>query len=237
MHKFSSWLRLLRVTAWILRFISKSKRARHQKSQETGNKQNDSREQVLEPEEITNAERYWVRETQRERFSDELTTLRGGGSVLRSSPRWRLSPFVDSDGILRVGGRLEMSNLPYDAKHPIILPKKHHISKLVIVHIHIHNQGHHNLGVNFTLAELRQKYWIVNGREEIKRWKRECNVCKLGRRRRGDQIMAPLPEARLGTSLRCFAHCGVDFAGPFVIKLRRKVTAKRYLCLFTCAST
>ena len=49
--------------------------------------------------------------------------------------------------------------------------------------------------------------------------------------------MAPLPEARLGTSLRCFAHCGVDFAGPFVVKLTRKVTAKRYLCLFTCAST
>ena len=49
--------------------------------------------------------------------------------------------------------------------------------------------------------------------------------------------MTPLPEVRLGTSLRCFAHCGVDIAGPFVIKLTRKVTAKRYLCLFTCAST
>ena len=218
-----------------MRFISRSKRARHQKSQETGNRQNDSLEKVLEPEEISNAERYWVRETQRERFSEELTTLRAGGSVLRSSPLWRLSPFVDSDGILRVGGRLEISNLPYDAKHPVILPKKHHISKLVSSHIH--NQGHHNLGVNFTLAELQQKYWIINGREEIKRWKRECNVCKLGRRRRGEQIMAPLPEARLGTSLRCFAHCGVNFAGPFVIKLTRKVTAKRYLCLFTCAST
>ena len=78
-----------------------------------------------------------------------------------------MSPFGYSDGILRVGGRLEMSNLPYDAKHPIILPKQHHISKLVIAHIH-----NHNFGVNFTLAELRQKYWIVNGREEIKRWKR-----------------------------------------------------------------
>ena len=140
---------------------------------------------------------------------------------------------MDSDGILRVGGRLEVSNLPYDAKHPVILPEKHHISKLVIAHIH--NQGNHNLGVNFTFAELRQKYWIVNGREEIKRWKRECNVCK--RERRIGQIMAPLPEARLGTSLRCFAHCGDDFAGPFVVKLTRKVAAKRYLCLFTCAST
>ena len=128
-----------------------------------------------------------------------------------------------------------MSNLPYVAKHPVILPEKHHISKLVIAHIH--NQGHHNLGVNFTLAELRQKYWIINGREEIKRWKRECNVCKLGRRRRGKQFIAPLPESRLGSSLRCFAHCGVDFAGLFFIKPTRKVTAKRYLCLFTCART
>ena len=161
--------------------------------------------------------------------------MKGGGSVLRSSPLWRLSPFVDSDGILRVGGRLEMSNLPYDAKHSVILPKKHHLSKLVIAHIH--NQGHHILGVNFTLAELRQKYWIVNRREEIKRWKRECNACKLGRKRRGEQIMAPLPEARLDTLLRCFARCGVNFVGPFVIKLTRKVTTKRYLCLFTCAST
>ena len=149
-ERFSSWRRLLGVTAWILRFISKSRRARFQKSQETGNDPNDSPEKVLEPKEISKAERYWVRETQRERFSKELTTLRRGGSVLRSSPLWRLSPFVDSDGILRVGGRLEMSNLPYDAKHPVILPKKDHISKLVIAHLH--NQGHDNLGVNFTVV-------------------------------------------------------------------------------------
>jgi len=128
-----------------------------------------------------------------------------------------------------------MSNLPCDAKHPIMLPKKHHISKLAITHIH--NQSHHNFRVNFTLAELCQKYWIVNGREETKQRKRECNVCKLGRRHGGHQFIAPLPEARLCTPLRCFAHCGVGFAGPFVIMLIRKVTVKRYLWLFTCVST
>ena len=62
-QRFSSWHRLLGVTAWILRFISKSKRARHQKSQETGNKQSVSLGKVLESEEISNVERYWVRET------------------------------------------------------------------------------------------------------------------------------------------------------------------------------
>jgi len=192
-------------------------------------------EETLEPEEIKNAERYWVREAQRERFTEELTNLKGGGTVSKSSQLWRLSPFMDSDGILGVGGRLQLSSLPYDAKHPVILPKKHHLSKLVVAHVH--NQGHHNLGVNFTLAKLRQKFWIVSGREEIKRWEREYNFCKLQRKRRGEQIMAPLPDVRLVTSLRCFAHCGVDFAGPFVVKLTRKVNAKRYLCLFTCASS
>lgn len=56
-EKFSSWRRFLGVTAWILRFISKSKRERLQKSQVTGNKQNDLLKKVLEPEEISNAKR------------------------------------------------------------------------------------------------------------------------------------------------------------------------------------
>ena len=89
-ERFSSWRRLLGVTAWILRFISTSKRARLQKSQETENEQNDLLKKVLEPKEISDAEKYWVEETQRERFLEELTTLRGGGSVLRRSPLWRL---------------------------------------------------------------------------------------------------------------------------------------------------
>ena len=71
---------------------------------------------------------------------------------LNGSQLWRLTPLLDSDGILRVGGRLGMSNLPYEAKHPVVLPKKHHISKLVVAHIQ--EKGHHSLGVNATLADL-----------------------------------------------------------------------------------
>ena len=76
-QRFSYWRRLSGVTAWISRFISRSRRARHQKRQETRNKPNESLEKGLEPEEINDAERYWVRETQTERFSEELTTFRG----------------------------------------------------------------------------------------------------------------------------------------------------------------
>ena len=85
-ERFSSWLKLLRVTAWIMRFISRCKRARLHRmqaseliySQETDVGQSSSPEKVLDLEEMKNAEKYWLRETHRERFSEELTTLRQG---------------------------------------------------------------------------------------------------------------------------------------------------------------
>ncbi|XP_068738521.1 uncharacterized protein [Montipora capricornis] len=49
--------------------------------------------------------------------------------------------------------------------------------------------------------------------------------------------MAPLPKSRLGTTMRAFAKCCVDYAGPFTTKITRRVSAKRYLCLFTCSAT
>jgi hypothetical protein len=118
---------------------------------------------------------------------------------------------------MRVGGRLENAQLPYDTKHPVILPKGHPVSRLIVSHVH--RRGNHSRGVNCVFADLRQKYWVVHGREEVKRAERKCNLCKIRRRRRGEQIMAPLPEARLGVSMRCFARCCVDYAGPFVTKL------------------
>ena len=49
--------------------------------------------------------------------------------------------------------------------------------------------------------------------------------------------MAPLPRTRVGTKMRAFAKCCVDYAGPFTTNITRRVSAKRYLCLFTCSAT
>ena len=50
--------------------------------------------------------------------------------------------------------------------------------------------------------------------------------------------MAPLPLARLQTSLKAFTRTAVDFGGPFItIQGRGKRREKRYLCLFTCLAT
>ena len=65
----------------------------------------------------------------------------------------RLKPFED-EGILRVGGRLKHSELQYDAKYPMILPGKHQVTRLIVLHYH-HLNGH--VRSYQVLAEIRQR--------------------------------------------------------------------------------
>ena len=93
--KFSSWLRLLRTTAYVLRFISKCKIAGLQKEQRNVSSDNQEKnigpnanlKETLEPEEIKNAEKYWVREAQIERLTEELANLKGVRDFFRSVNR------------------------------------------------------------------------------------------------------------------------------------------------------
>lgn len=52
-----------------------------------------------------------------------------------TSSLFRLDPFLDEKGVLRVGGRLQKAALAYEVKHPIIIPKKSHLTKLLIRHL------------------------------------------------------------------------------------------------------
>ena len=77
---------------------------------------------------------------------------------------------------------------------------------------------------------MRNRYWVIDGRQEVKNWDKEC---KSGERRLTQpavQIMA------FGTTMRAFSKCCVDYAGPFTIKITRGVSGKRYLCLFICSA-
>ena len=72
-----------------------------------------------------------------------------------------LPPFVE-DGILRVGGRIKRSFLPFEAKHPIIQDSKEAIVKFFIQKCHeicIH------LGVEYTRNYIQQKFHIIGVRE------------------------------------------------------------------------
>ena len=48
-----------------------------------------------------------------------------------------LDPFLDEFGVMRVGGRLQQSQLPYDNKHPTVLHPSAHITRLIVESEHI----------------------------------------------------------------------------------------------------
>ena len=141
-------------------------------------------------------------------------------------------------GLLRSNMRLRYSNdLSEKTKFPIILPNNHVVTKLIVKYHH-ETEGH-EMGMNFTLNHLQEKYFVVQRRQQVKRCIKECVECN--RRFRGcpaKQQMATLPRFQLDMTPRPFPNCATDFAGPFcIMQGRGRPRMKRYLCLFVCLQT
>ena len=126
-----------------------------------------------------------------------------------------LGVYCDENGLIRCKGRLQNSQLTHDEKHPILIPPRERITKLIIMEMHCRT-GHG--GVKRTLAEVRSEYWIIEGRQVVKSVIKDCLVCKLF-----SAMPLPAPEtAQLpnihSVRTRPFQHTGVDFAGPIYVK-------------------
>ncbi|XP_077257508.1 uncharacterized protein LOC143894759 [Temnothorax americanus] len=148
----------------------------------------------------------------------------------------RLTAYIDAQGIIRVGGRLNQSALAQDSKHQAILPRHSRLSTLIISHAHLRTL---HGGTQLTLAHVRQSYWIIGGRAPVKSHILRCVVCARQRGIRAHQLMGQLPLSRV-TPSRPFTHTGVDYAGPLTIKTwkgRGAKTYKGWICVFVCFST
>ncbi|XP_050745938.1 uncharacterized protein LOC122817929 [Drosophila biarmipes] len=101
-----------------------------------------------------------VRMVQQEVYSEELSRLRSNKFLSKHNKLSQLSPFLDDEGLIRVKGRLKNAlQLSISQRTPIILPKAHHLTILVIRNAH-HNTLHG--GVQLTLSTIHQVFWIVN---------------------------------------------------------------------------
>ena len=112
-------------------------------------------------------------------------------ALLRKASSLRsLHPFLDSNGIMRVGGRIRRANLSVTLKNPIILPKSSHITSLIICHVH--ERTHHG-GRGMTLNELRANgYWTASGNAMIRQFISKCVTCRHLRENQEEQKMADL---------------------------------------------
>ena len=191
----------------------------------------------LEPEEICDAEDAIIRKAQEESFAADYAALSKRKPLPTKSQLAKLSPRIDQQGVVRCNSRLcYAESLPYDARCPIILPRGHWVTKLIVRYYHA--LANHGAGTNFVLAQISQRFWIVAAREEIREWENECYTCQKRRNKLACQVMGPLPEVRLRFTYRAFDQTGVDYAGPFMtVQGRGKRRLKRWLCLFTCLTT
>ena len=159
-------------------------------------------------------------------FSEEIRAILSKKMLKRSSSILALSPMMMDDGVLRAGGRIRPAELPYENRHPVILPAKHPLTEGIITAFH---KLHLHLGTDMIVSQVRQHYGIIKGREAVKRIGRKRAVCIKKNRN--------LPKERLSSYKPPFYCTAVDYFGPLEVGIGRNRTAKRYGSLFTCMST
>lgn len=222
--KYSSITKLQRVTAYCLRFVDNCKLERTKR--ETSK---------LTTEELKKALFILIKIVQHQMFQDELSCLKKKRMISRKSKLLPLAPFLDTNNLIRVGGRIRNSPYSFDKKHPILLPS-HIFTELIIKQEHLKLL---HAGTQAVLFSLRNKYWLINGKNAIKKVLRQCVTCFKVKPKSLEQPMGQLPAAR-STPVRPFYNVGVDFAGPFLIKdgrVRTRMLVKGYLCIFICFIT
>ncbi|XP_055589014.1 uncharacterized protein LOC129741312 [Uranotaenia lowii] len=226
-NRFSKWNRLLRTMAYVFRFI---RNAKSPEQRTIG---------CLKRYELEVAENALFKLTQWEVFSDEMAVLTKNQKssfdqclqIAKNSSLYKLTPAIDSSGLLRMDSRIGSArNVPNDMKHPIILPKNHKLTFLILSYYHCKfNHGNSETVVN----EVRQRFYIPALRQQVKLVCKKCQHCRIYKCRPVAPRMAPLPSARMSPQVRPFSYVGLDYFGPLLVKVGRS-QVKRWVALFTC---
>ncbi|XP_033315624.1 uncharacterized protein LOC117213980, partial [Bombus bifarius] len=215
LERYSSWPKLIRIIARCLRWRQERNRAA-----------------PLTVTELRITHNKLIKLLQNIHFSEEIRTLQKDRNAAIKGKLTRLNPFIDKEGILRVGGRLGHSSMTFAQKHPIVLPKSS-VTTRIIEHEH---KIHMHSGTQATLYAVRQRYWPVDGRSQVWRAIKGCVRCCRAQPPPVEYVMGNLPEARV-TESRPFTNVGVDYCGPFHIKEKRdrnRRQIKVYVAIFVC---
>ena len=156
LKRHSSFHKAVKVTALVIRFTEIC----HKKKKCWPVTNND----------INLAKNRLLRDIQQRHYQKEIQLLSAKEETAKRNPSiiMQLGLYLaDDDGLLHCRGRLENSQLSMEAKNPILLPKSSRLTELIVLAAHV--QVLHN-GVRETLTEVRQNYWIPQGRQLIKNY-------------------------------------------------------------------
>ena len=158
-NKFSNLSKLHRTTAWVKRFCVNLKNIVNNR------KETILLKSFLKSSELRQAENDWI-EINQKTFEDNCK--------LKDLKR-ELNVIVDNENLLRCDRGNQYASLPYDSKTPILLNDKHKLAMLIVKNIH---ECYKHIGLKHTLTELRQRFWIVRGRNFVRGVLKNCLVCR-----------------------------------------------------------
>ena len=223
-EKYSTFDRLLHVVAWCKRFAANVR----------GCERKDT--QGLSSSEIESARRSLLRISQEMSNPSELETLSKGKALPISNSLFSIHPLLGKDGLVRVGGRLQRSDIDSSSMHPIVLDRRSPIVKPLVRQLH---QDAHHAEPSAMMAVLAENSYMPGAKKLCKFISRKCVNCQRAYLKTATQMMGQLPPERTNPTLP-FQITGIDFAGPLLCrqgKQRRPTKVKCYACLFVCLST
>lgn len=258
--RFSSWMRLVRTTGRVLQFIELIKRRkeivcykRNRRNKEadpawkrtptktpvrptrpTNPKTNPNRQYIhMDAELLRRAEELLMRQSQQDSFGEEIVALQKQ-KIPSAQSRLKNLAIELVKGVLVIKSRIQKaSDIPEYTKRPAVLDGRHPIARLYIDHVH---RRLHHAGVETTLNEVKQRYWVIRPRPTVKTVLRNCLSCRIRRAKPTSPATGDHPVSRLAHHRRPFTYTGVDYFGPLTVTVGRS-TQKRYVALFTCLTT
>ena len=181
--KYSSYQKLLRITAYALRLLPSHECYRN------------AHGSIIDPTELDEAERHLQYLVQGESSNAERKDLLENKPVKRSSRIAAFSPFIGPNRLIRSAGRIKsLVEVDFDVKHPIILDARHAFVKLFLRHNHV---KHHHQGIEYLRAKIQERYTILKLRSSLRSIKSNCVTCRVFRAATIQPIMADLPVERL----------------------------------------
>ncbi|GFX32615.1 integrase catalytic domain-containing protein [Trichonephila clavipes] len=221
----NNFIKLIRIFSFIFRFINNIK------AKESCNK-----EKYLTAVEIKRSTEFLAKIAQLSEFKAEIDAFKKGKGVSKTSKLRALDPFLDENSLFRVGGRLSNADLPFEAKHQIIIPSKYKFTNLLFEHMH---KKFFHIGAQGLVHQIRMQFWPINGKGIARKTVHDCIACFRQKPTGVDQLMGNLPSERVTPSAP-FLNSGVDFCGPFQIKFknqRKGIFSKVYVAIFVCLAT
>lgn len=237
---FSKWNRLVRATARVYQcaFIFRSllTRFKGQNSKLNSTNASSSKLPTLRGEDIQKAENAILKKTQMDSFGPELTVLHDPkqSKIPKTSRLHSLALVLDEEGLLRLDSRIKyMKNMDYNTTSPIILDGRHPAVRLLIQSYHLKAAHAFN---ELVCNELKQRYWILRCRSEVRKISRNCAFCLKRKVAPQTPPIGDLPDVRLDCYHRPFTNVGLDYFGPVNVSIGRR-REKRWVALFTCLTT